>query len=104
MPNCKYTSIGGQALIEGIMMKSSDKTALAVRLPNGNIDITHLEQKSLRDKYKILGIPVIRGVVAFVESMINGYKAMMISADKSGYADEVDEKTGETKKMSNCGL
>ena len=99
---CKYTSIGGQALIEGIMMKSSDKTALAVRLPNGNIDITHLEQKSLRDKYKILGIPVIRGVVAFVESMINGYKAMMISADKSGYADEVDEKTGETKKMSSA--
>jgi uncharacterized protein YqhQ len=98
---CKYTSIGGQALIEGIMMKSSEKTALAVRLTDGNIDITHLEQKSLKDKYKILGIPVIRGVIGFVESMLNGYKAMMLSADKSGYADEVDEKTGETKKMSS---
>jgi len=98
---CKYTSIGGQALIEGIMMKSSEKTALAVRLPDGNIDITHLEQKSLKDKYRILGIPVIRGVIGFVESMLNGYKAMMLSADKSGYADEVDEKTGETKKMSS---
>ena len=50
----KYTSIGGQALIEGIMMKSPEKTALAVRLPDGGIDITYLEQKSLRNKYKIL--------------------------------------------------
>ena len=99
---CKFTSIGGQALIEGIMMKSPEKgSALAVRLPNGDIDITRMKDKSVRDKYKILGIPVVRGVVAFAESMISGYKAMMLSADKSGYADEVDEKTGETKKMGS---
>ncbi|MBE6729125.1 MAG: DUF1385 domain-containing protein [Ruminococcaceae bacterium] len=99
---CKYTAIGGQALIEGILMKSPLKTALAVRLPDGNIDISYMENKSLRDKYKILGLPVIRGVVAFVESMLGGYKAMMISADKSGYADEVDENTGEVKKLSGA--
>ncbi len=99
---CKYTSIGGQALIEGILMKSPNKgSVLAVRLPDGNIDITHMNDRSIKDKYKFLGIPVIRGVVGFAESMISGYKAMMISADKSGYADEVDEKTGETQKMSN---
>ena len=98
---CKYTSIGGQALIEGIMMKSSEKSAMAVRLPDGNIDITYMNEKSLKDKYKILGIPVVRGVVGFVESMINGYKAMMLSADKSGFADEVDEDTGEVKKLSS---
>ncbi len=96
---CKYTAIGGQALIEGILMKSPEKTAMAVRLPDGNIDISYMDNKSLRDKYKILGIPVIRGVVAFVESMLNGYKAMMLSADKSGFADEVDENTGEVKKL-----
>lgn len=99
---CNFTSIGGQALIEGIMMKSPAKgSALAVRLPDGSIDISKMEDKSVKDKYKILSIPVVRGVVGFVESMLTGYKAMMISADKSGYADEVDEKTGETKKLSN---
>lgn len=98
---CKYTSIGGQALIEGIMMKSPDKSAMAVRLPSGNIDITYMNEKSLKDKYKIFGLPVIRGVVGFLESMINGYKAMMLSADKSGFADEVDEDTGEVKKLSS---
>lgn len=98
--NCKYTAIGGQALIEGILMKSPEKTALAVRLPDGNIDVSYMNEKSLRDKYKILSVPVVRGVVAFIESMINGYKAMMISADKSGFADEVDENTGEVKKLS----
>jgi uncharacterized protein YqhQ len=82
----KYTSIGGQALIEGILMKSPEKTALAVRTPEKTIDITYLEQKSLKDKYKILGLPVIRGVVGFAESMIQGYKAMMLSASKSGFA------------------
>ena len=99
---CKYTSIGGQALIEGIMMKSPDKgSALAVRLPDGSIDITHMADKSIKDKYKILAIPVVRGVVGFVESMISGYKAMMLSADKSGYADTVDEETGKTEKLSS---
>lgn len=99
--NCNFTSIGGQALIEGIMMKSPDKgSALAVRLPDGSIDITRMKDKSVKDKYKILGIPVVRGVVNFVESMLSGYKAMMLSADKSGYADEIDEETGETKKLS----
>ncbi len=83
----KYTSIGGQALIEGIMMKSPEKTALAVRLPDKNVDITYLTAKSLRDKYKILSLPVIRGVVGFVESMLQGYKAMMLSANKSGFTD-----------------
>ncbi|MEE0945783.1 MAG: DUF1385 domain-containing protein [Acutalibacteraceae bacterium] len=98
---CKYTAIGGQALIEGILMKSPEKSAMAVRLPDGSIDITYMNEKSLRDKYKILGIPVVRGVIAFVESMLNGYKAMMLSADKSGFADEVDENTGEVKKLSS---
>ena len=88
---CKYTSIGGQALIEGIMMKSPEKTAMGVRVPDGSIDITYFDQKSLRSKYKILGLPIIRGVVGFVESMIQGYKAMMISADKSGFTDLEEE-------------
>lgn len=96
----KYTSIGGQALIEGIMMKSPEKCALAVRLPDGNIDITHMENKPLNQKNAFFKLPLVRGVVGFIDSLVNGYKAMMLSADKSGFADEVDQETGETKKLS----
>lgn len=95
----KYTSIGGQALIEGIMMKGPEKTALAVRIPDGSVDVSYFDGKSLRQKYKILNIPIIRGVVGFVESMIQGYKAMMISADKSGFTD-LEEETEEKKGNS----
>ena len=93
----KYTSIGGQALIEGIMMKSPEKTALAVRMPDKSIDITYLNGKGVRERYKILRVPIIRGVAGFVESMIQGYKAMMLSADKSGFTD-LEEEDGRKGK------
>ena len=100
----KYTAIGGQALIEGIMMKSPEKTALAVRVPDGEIDITYLEYKSLRERFKIFKLPVLRGVVSFVESMIQGYKAMMLSADKSGFTDLEEEPKKEGEKKDNSLL
>lgn len=89
----KYTTIGGQALIEGIMMKNPQKkTALAVRKPDKTIDISFINESSIKDKYKILRLPVIRGVVTYIETMIQGYKAMMKSADISGFTDIEDEK------------
>lgn len=96
----KYTSIGGQALIEGILMKSPEKTALVVRMPNGEIDLSYINGKSVREKYKILNLPVVRGVIAFAESMINGYKAMMLSAEKSGFTDLEEEKPKDEKKQN----
>lgn len=101
----KYTAIGGQALIEGIMMKSPEKTALAVRCPDNGIDITYMNGKSIRERVPILRLPILRGVAGFVESMIQGYKAMMISADKSGMTDLEDEKEKDKekeKKSSNA--
>lgn len=100
----KYTSIGGQALIEGIMMKSPEKTALAVRMPDKSIDITYLNGKSIREKYKILKLPILRGIAGFIESMIQGYRAMMLSADKSGFTDleEEKEKTESDKKKESA--
>ena len=104
MAKSKYTCIGGQALIEGILMKSPEKSALAVRKPDKEISITYLNQKSVREKYKILRLPLIRGAVSFVESLIGGYKAMMLSAEISGYTDieDEDKKTEpkEEKKTS----
>ena len=100
MAKAKYTAIGGQALIEGIMMKSPEKTALAVRKKDGSIDISSLDGKSLREKYRILRLPIIRGIIGFAESLIGGYKALMKSAEISGFADLEDEKKkkGETEE------
>lgn len=96
----KYTAIGGQALIEGIMMKSPEKTAMGVRIPDGTIDITYFEGKSIREKYKILKLPIIRGVVGFVESMVQGYKALMLSADKSGFTDFEEETQKDCQEVT----
>jgi len=87
----KKTTIGGQALIEGIMMKGPKKTAIAVRMADGSIDVSFMPEKHIREKFKILGWPIIRGTVVFAEAMVSGYKALMFSADKSGFTD-LEEK------------
>lgn len=101
----KCVSIGGQALIEGIMMKSPQKTVMSVRLPDGSIDTTELKETHLKDKYKFFGIPLVRGVVNLIESFTIGYKALMESAEKSGFAEdeEIDEKD-QTKLMAFVGI
>ena len=74
------TSIGGQALIEGILMRGPKKQAIVVRTPDELI-VKEDELKFIKDRYPILGWPVIRGVVAFLSSMINGVKALTFSAE-----------------------
>lgn len=78
------TSVGGQALIEGIMMQGPRGMATAVRKPDGEILTEYHEVKHIRDKVKFLGWPLIRGAVNFFESMITGYKTLMYSAEVSG--------------------
>ena len=86
------TSIGGQALIEGILMRGPEKQAIVVRSPEGLV--TRVEELTLvKDKYPILGWPIIRGVVTFLDSMVRGVKALMFSADY--YPD--DENTQPSK-------
>ena len=75
-------SVGGQALIEGIMMMGPKGAAMSVRLPDGTIDTEKLEVKHLRDKFKPAGWPLIRGVVNMVESLLFGFKCMEKSAEK----------------------
>jgi len=76
----KYTSIGGQALIEGILMRSADRSAFSVRHADGSIETLPLQEKRIKDKLPFLGWPVIRGAVNMVESMILGSRALMKSA------------------------
>lgn len=74
------TTIGGQALIEGIMMRGPQKTAIVVRGPE-KIETKLVENTSIKDKFPILKLPVLRGVVGFVESMAQGTKALTWSAE-----------------------
>ena len=67
------TSVGGQALIEGVMMQGPRGIATAVRKTDGDIVVKHHEFSHIRDKHKFFGLPIIRGMVNFVESMILGY-------------------------------
>ena len=74
------TSIGGQALIEGILMRGPEKDSIVVRSPEGLV-IKTTERKFIKDRYPILGVPVIRGAAAFLSSIVTGVKALMYSAD-----------------------
>ncbi len=87
---CCKVSVGGQALIEGIMMQGPKGAAMSVRLPDGTIDTEKLEVKHIRDKFKPAGLPVIRGVFNMVESLLFGYKCMEKSAVKAGLDDDTN--------------
>ena len=85
--SCAFrTSIGGQALIEGIMMRGPEKQAIVVRDPEGNLVEKVEDLKFVKDRYPILGWPLVRGTVNFLASMVNGVKALMYSAEF--YPDE----------------
>ena len=87
--NCDFrTTIGGQALIEGIMMKGPEKSAMAVRKPNGEIDLSVWDTKKLTGVRKI---PFIRGTFNFVDTLIKGYDCLMKSAEISGQEEEPDK-------------
>ena len=91
-------SVGGQALIEGIMMMGPEGAAVSVRTPNGSIDTEKVPVKHLKDKFKFLGLPIIRGIVNYIESMIFGYKCLMMSAEKSGL-DDIDASDENQSKL-----
>ncbi len=83
-------SVGGQALIEGIMMQGPKGAAMSVRLPDGTIETEELEVKHVRDKFKPAGWPLIRGVFNMIESLLFGFKCMEKSAEKIGLDDDTD--------------
>jgi len=89
LANVKHrTMIGGQAVIEGVMMRGVKTSAMAVRKPDGTINLSTWQNSSIKDKYPVLKFPVLRGVVNFVEMLIDGYKTLMQSAEIAGLEDE----------------
>ncbi|MDO4487575.1 MAG: DUF1385 domain-containing protein [Eubacteriales bacterium] len=86
----KYSGIGGQAVIEGIMMKNKNKYAIAVRKPDKTIDVKVESCKAFSDDHKWAKLPIIRGAVNFVDSMIVGMQTLSYSA--SFFEDDPDTK------------
>ena len=87
----KPSGIGGQAVLEGIMMKNKDKYAVAVRKPNQEIEVCVKEYKGITKGNKILNLPFIRGVFNFIDSLIIGMSTLMFSAEF--YEDEEEVKS-----------
>ncbi|MEG1256466.1 DUF1385 domain-containing protein [Clostridium sp.] len=88
----KNTTVGGQAVIEGVMMRGSKGLATAVRLPNGVIEVKKEASISLVKKNKFLGLPIIRGFISLIESLIIGMKSLEYSASFFEDEDEPESK------------
>ncbi len=86
--SCRLGTVGGQAVLEGVMMKSKKLVALSVRNTSGEIITETQEFSTIRDKHKILSLPIIRGFVNFVETMLLSFKTLNRSADLLGIEEE----------------
>ena len=87
----KSSNIGGQAVMEGVMMRHKDKYSIAVRRPDQEIELKVEDYKCIFGNHAFLKKPIIRGVVSFVDSLVVGTKCLMYSAEIAG--DEEDEET-----------
>jgi uncharacterized protein YqhQ len=91
---CRRNKVGGQAVIEGVMMKRGEETALATRRDDGTVDIKKNSFVSIKKKIKFLGLPILRGIVGFVESMALSFKTMNDATEALG----IEEEEGKTEK------
>ena len=85
---CKRGKIGGEAVLEGIMMKAGGTYSIALRQQDKKIRISDHKYTTVRDKHKLLRLPIIRGVINMFESFILSYKVLGISADAYGLEEE----------------
>lgn len=101
----KKPNVGGQAVIEGVMMRGKTHVAVAVRQPDGEISVDVRSVNSISDRYPILKKPFLRGVVSLVESLVMGMKALAYSAQVSGDEDEkLDSKEMALTIAVSAGL
>lgn len=98
----KSSNIGGQAVMEGVMMRNADKYAVAVRKTDGEIVVKTEEYKGIVQNKKIRSLPIIRGVFSFIDSMVLGMSTLTYSA--SFFMDEEEEEKDEKKESVMMGL
>ena len=94
---CRKNRVGGQAVIEGVMMKNGEEVALAVRKEDGTIEIDKSKFIALKSKHKWINIPILRGIVGFFESLALSFKTLGKATDMLGLDDE-DEATKSKKE------
>lgn len=92
-----YSGIGGQAVLEGVMMKNGEKYAVAVRKADGNIEVEHENYQGILHESKIKNIPFVRGIFNFLDSLILGMRALNYSA--SFYEEEDEKETALDRKI-----
>jgi len=99
----KKVNVGGQAVIEGVMMKKDDTYAVAVRKPDDEIIIDKRDYVSFSKRNKFLGLPIIRGAVAFIESLVMGMKILTFSAEFFDVDEDVKQSKFEEKMEKRFG-
>ena len=102
--NPRLGQVGGQAILEGVMMKSGEDVAISVRAMDGTVRSKKTKHVSLRKKYKIFALPIIRGVVSFVESMILSVSTMNHGVDMLGIEEEETKFEKWLKEKFGAGL
>ena len=102
--SCRLGKVGGQAVIEGVMMKAGERTVTSCRKEDKSIVVTDDKFVSVRKKHKFLNIPILRGVINFVEMMILSIKTLNASADALGLEDEETKFEKWLKKHFGIGL
>jgi len=95
--------VGGQAVMEGIMMKHGDRYSLGVRKEDGTLEVSNHSYTSIRKKYKILNLPLIRGVVNMVETFRLSFKTLSLSAEAMGIEEGEPESKFEEWLLKTCG-
>ena len=98
----RYSGIGGQAVMEGVMMKNQEKYAVAVRKPDQEIVVETSTYEGLIKNKKIRNMPILRGVFSFIESLVLGMKTLTFSA--SFFEEEEEEKSGSRKAEKRAGV
>src|SRR5713226_4670508 len=92
------TTVGGQAVLEGVMMRGPSNWAVAVRKPDGDIAQVHQPIRSPMARHWAFRIPVVRGVIALAESLAIGFRALAISANYAAQQEGEDQEEGEEVK------
>lgn len=92
-----YSGVGGQAVLEGVMMKNKDRYAVAIRKPNGEIDVEVSNYQGIMEESKLKKIPFVRGVFNFIDSLVLGMKALNHSAD---FYEEEEQETKFDKALN----
>ena len=90
--SCRLNRVGGQAVLEGVMMKAGNHAVTTCRKEDGTLVVVDDSFVSVKTKYKILDLPIIRGVVNFIEMMILSVKTLGASADAMGLEEEEPTK------------